>query len=131
MTQDEISRTADAWLSYWHAPPGSPTRERLYWASDRVRDLLGCEPEELWQFILVVHRKDQSPAIQQVLSAGPLEDLLATYGQIFIERIEREAIADPFFAKLLGGVWKSRISDHVWARVQAVWDRRGWDGTPE
>jgi hypothetical protein len=130
MTQDEISRTADTWLRYWHAPSGSPTRESLYWVSDHVRDLLYYEPEELWQFILLVHRKDQSPAIQQVLSAGPLEDLLATYGQVFIERIEREAVADPAFAQLLGGVWKSRLSDHVWARVQVVWDRRGWDGIP-
>jgi len=129
--QDEISSTADAWLRYWHAPAGSPTRERLDWVSDHVRDLLDREPEELWKFILLVHRKDQSPAIQQILAAGPLEDLLAKHGQIFIERIEHEAATDPAFALLLGGVWKNRMNDHVWARIQAVWDRRGWDGIPK
>jgi hypothetical protein len=131
MTLDEISHTAEAWLSYWNAPIGSPTREMLYWVSDRIRDLLDREPDELWQFILLVHRKDQSPAIHQVLSAGPLEDLLSTHGRVFIERIEREAIADHSFAQLLGGVWRNRMSEDVWARVQAVWDRRGWDGIPE
>ena len=131
MTQSETSRIADAWLRYWQAPTGSPARERLFWACDQVRDLLDRKPEALWQFILEVHGKDKSPVIQQVLSAGPLEDLLTAYGPIFIERIERKAIDDPSFAQLLGGVWKSRMSDEVWRRIRAVWDRRSWDGMPE
>jgi hypothetical protein len=89
------------------------------------------EPEELWRLILMLHRKDQSPSIQPVLSAGLVEDLLSGHGEAFIERIELEAHADPSFAKLLGGVWQSRMSDAVWTRVQAVWDRRGWDDIPE
>jgi hypothetical protein len=48
-----------------------------------------------------------------------------------IDRIEAEARIDASFARLLGGVWKARMSDPLWERVQAVWDRRGWDGTPE
>jgi hypothetical protein len=131
MTQDDLNRLADTWLGYWHAPEGSPIRGSFAWAGDRVMDLrYDDEPEELWRLILL-HRKDQSPFIQQVLSAGPVDDLLAKYGEVFIERVELEAHADPSFAKLLGGVWQSRMSDSVWARVQAVWDRRGWDGIPE
>jgi hypothetical protein len=64
--------------------------------------------------ILLLHRKDHSPFIQQVLSAGPLESLLAGHGEAFIDRIELEAHADPSFAELLGGVWQSRMSDAVW-----------------
>ena len=132
MPQDDLNRLSDAWLGYWHAPEGSPIRESFAWASDRVMDLrYEEEPEELWRLILAIHRKDQSPAIQPVLSAGLVEDLLARHGEEFIERIELEAHADPSFAKLLGGVWQSRMSEGVWARVEAVWDRRGWDGIPE
>ena len=132
MTQDDLSRLADAWLEYWHAPRGSPIRERLAWASDRVMDLRYEEqPEELWRLILLLHRKDHSSFIQQAPFAGPVEDLLAKHGEAVIERIELEAHADPSFAELLGGVWQNTMSGAVWARVQAVWDRRGWDDIPE
>jgi len=65
------------------------------------------------------------------LSAGPLEDLLAMHGPAIIDRVEAEAARDPTFAKLLGGVWQNRMTDEVWARVQAARDRRGWDGNPD
>ena len=89
------------------------------------------EPETLWLLILEIHRKDKSAAVQQVLSAGPIENLLAIHGESFIERVEVEARQDPAFAKVLGGVWNNRINDTIWTRMQAVWDRKGWDGIPE
>ena len=98
-TQDDLNDLADAWLGYWNAPGSSAIRESLNWVADREYDLQYEEPKELWRLILVVHSKDQSPFIQQVLSAGPLENLLADYGEVFIERIEREAHADPAFAE--------------------------------
>ena len=75
--------------------------------------------------------KDQSIAIRMALSAGPIENLLALHGEKFIDRVGAEARTDPTFAKVLGGVWKNRMSDSVWERLQSVWDRRGWDGVPE
>jgi hypothetical protein len=43
-----------------------------------------------------------------------------------IPLVETEARSDPRFAKLPGGVWKNRMADEVWSRLQAVWDlRRG------
>jgi hypothetical protein len=67
----------------------------------------------------------------QRLSAGEIENLLSRNGPEMIQLIEAEARRDPSFAKLLGGVWKNRMTDEVWSRLQAVWDRRGWDGIPE
>jgi hypothetical protein len=52
-------------------------------------------------------------------------------GEQFIDRVEIMARFDPSFAKALGGVWQNGMSDEVWARLQAVWDRRGWDNIPE
>jgi len=80
---------------------------------------------------LAIHAKDQSPRIQEVLSAGPLEDLLGRYSPEFIDRVEEQARMDPSFAHLLGGVWKDTMSDDIWLRVQAVWKRTGWDGVSE
>jgi len=72
--------------------------------------------------------KEPSPKILESLAAGPLEDLLARHGATVIGRVEGEAKSNPAFATVLGGVWQSTMSDEIWERVQAVWDRRGWDG---
>jgi hypothetical protein len=130
MNQAELCSLADAWINYWHAPKGSPGQEANAWATD-LYDLEYNEPEMLWLLILEIHHRDQSAAIQQVLSSGPIEDLLTKHGENFIDRVEAEARKDPLFAKVLGGVWQNRMSDAVWKRLQSVWDRRGWDGIPE
>jgi len=129
MDQSELSPRAGDWIKYWRAPT-SAEREAYVDAADDY-DLLRDEPETAWLLILEIHRQDQSMAIKQVLSAGLVEDLLALHGDAFIDRVETKAQQDPQFAKLLGGVWKFTMSDAVWTRLQAVWDRRGWDGTPE
>jgi hypothetical protein len=129
MNRNELATLADNWIKYWLAPEGSPEREKYAGATDLQWEYQ--EPETLWLLILEIHHRDQSATIQQVLSAGPVEDLLARHGENFVDRIEAEARKDPLFAKLLGGVWQNRMSDAVWKRVQAVWDRRGWDGIPE
>jgi hypothetical protein len=130
MNQSELVSLAEDWIRHWHSPNGSADRERYSDAAD-LYDLQYNKPEMLWLLILEIHRQDQSIAIQQVLSAGPVEVLLAQHGDAFIDRVEVEAGRDPLFAKLLGGVWKNDMSDAVWSRLKAVWDRRGWDGIPE
>jgi hypothetical protein len=45
---------------------------------------------------------------------GPVEDVLARHGPSIGERVER-------------GAWQNIVPDDIWARVVAVWDRRGWD----
>ncbi|WP_158748396.1 DUF6869 domain-containing protein [Acidobacterium sp. S8] len=130
MNQIEIVSLAQDWIKYWHAPEGSSDR-KLYADATDLYELQHNDPETFWALILEIHRRDQSITIQQVLSAGPVEDLLAQHGDAFIERVEAEARKDPQFAKLLGGVWQNMMSDTIWNRVQSVWDRRGWDGIPE
>ena len=83
------SRAAD-WIKHWNAPIDSSQGARNEHALD-VYDLLYEDPETLWLLILEIHHQDQSPRTQQVLSAGPLEDLLAMHGENFIDRCETEA----------------------------------------
>jgi hypothetical protein len=130
MTQDQLLALVENWIIFHLSLEGSPDREATAWATD-LYELEYNDPETLWLLILAVHARDQSPRIQENLSAGPVEDLLAKHGDRFIERVEAQARQDPMFAKLLGGVWKNTISEEIWLRLQAVWDRRGWDGIPE
>ena len=130
MTQQELDNLADNWIRCRYAPRGSAEAEATAWATD-LYDLEYDDPETLWLLILAIHAKDQSWRIRKVLSAGPVEDLLAKHGERFIDRVETEARKNPKFAKLLGGVWMNSMTDEIWSRVQAVWDRRGWDGVPE
>jgi hypothetical protein len=131
MTEAELLDLVAGWIQLQHTPKDSPERETLFWAFERERDLVHDDPDTAWRFILEVLRRDDSIPIMENLSAGPLEDLLAEHGPKVIDRVEAEARSNPAFAKLLGGVWQNTMSDSIWARVQAAWDRRGWDGIPE
>ena len=113
------------------------------WVSDPGRDanqsaeLIGWNefdwavhdyPELAWQAICEALGQQRMANHLPVLAAGPREDLLSLHGKQFIDRVESEAKRNPRFAWLLGGVWKHEMSEQIWNRVQAVWDRAGWDG---
>ena len=96
MTHDEMLSLA---VAYWLAVEGSSEREATAWATD-LYELEYNEPETLWQLILTIHAKDQSPRIQEVLSAGPVENLLDKHGDRFIERVGMQA-RRPRFVRVL------------------------------
>jgi len=131
MNRVQLTSLAENWIAYWKAEQNSPEREALSDISDIEWTMVRKSPSEAWQLILRILQLDKSIEIQEVLSAGPLEDFLSYHGDDMIELVEAEARSNPAFASLLGGVWKNAMSEEVWARVQAVWDRRGWDGLPE
>jgi hypothetical protein len=128
MKEEEIAALANAWMLFAKAPENSDEHERHFWAYERLDDLIRESPVDAWKVILEIHNRDRSTEITEVLSAGPLEDLLVYNGKAMIETIEHQAKADPSFAYLLGGVWRNDIEEPVWYRVLAVRDRRGWDG---
>ena len=130
MMLEVVEELAETWIRYWSAPENSPERADFDLAM-KFHDIEYHKPDILWAMILAIHTRDKSVHIDQVLSAGPLENLLALHGDNFIDRVELEARTNPSFARLLGGVWKNRMSEALWQRVQAVWDRSGWDGNPE
>ena len=107
---------------------GSDEHDPDFWAFSDLDRMIDDEPEEAWPVILEILRRNQSTEILELLSAGPVEDLLARHGDAFIGRVEHEAKIDEDFAVLLGGVWQNTMSDEIYARVQRVWNRKGWDG---
>lgn len=120
----------EAWLAHQHSEQGSPEYELLFWSFEQVSDLCYESPDQAWAFILAAWAADQTQAISELLSAGPLEDLLSHHGPYVIDRVESEARQNPSFAFLLGGVWQNAMSAEIWSRVQAAQNRRGWDGNP-
>jgi len=128
MNDRDVQSLATEWVAFWRAPEGSDERELLSWTTDKEWELIRESPQDGWNLILAILRLDSSSAIQEVLAAGPLEDLLSYHGESMIDTVESEARTNPRFASLLGGVWKNSMSEAVWSRVQAAWDRKGWDG---
>lgn len=97
------------------------------WAVDEILDMTLNAPQSLWEIVLEILGKNPPNEVLEVLAAGPLEDYLSQLGDSVIEQVEAEAARDRRFKSLLGGVWKNAMSDQVWARVQACWDRSEWD----
>lgn len=106
---------------------------------EKAHDLIGWNefdwavndfPELAWRAILEAMNQSKMEVHLGKLAAGPLEDLLSKHGSAFIDRVELMARSNSKFAWLLGGVWQHTMPESIWLRVQAVWDRRGWDGNP-
>lgn len=128
MHKMNINEVAKAWIEMWSYEVNDPERDKFDWVHDFEYEATHEHPETGLKLILVILENDQSNHILEVLSAGPLEDLLAYHGEHIIEAVEAEAEKSKQFATLLGGVWQNAMPDHIWERVQKAWDRSGWDG---
>jgi hypothetical protein len=90
------------------------------WFGDEhtMYDAVHDSPEVAWPAILEILKRGVTDEHLSLLAAGPLEDLLASHGAQFIERVEQEAACSPSFNRLLGGVWQNQMSQDIWSRVQ-------------
>jgi hypothetical protein len=75
------------------------------------------DPHRLLDLILEILRIEDNPRVLSYLAAGPLEDVAS---MATIERIEREAAANPAFVDLLRGVWYWNESDELKRRLDAI-----------
>ena len=110
----------DAFAQSWIAElRGIPSDSEANVCQSVVMMNFTARPEHQWQFILaaIAHASDDELGH---IAAGPMEHLLGKHGDKYIEKVEQRAEADPRFARMLAGVWKYMMSDHVWARVEAL-----------
>jgi hypothetical protein len=84
------------------------------------------DPEAVWKAVLRIMQHELSDEQVALLAAGPVEDLLVSYGAQFINRIEAEASRSTAFAHLLGGVWRQDMPDEIWKRVEAARGQDVW-----
>ena len=124
----KYEKLIETWIRYQHKED-PPEDDPDFWSYCDFSDLIQEKPEDAWLIILEILSRDNSETIVEILSAGPLEDLLATHGDGFIDRVEGEARKNPQFASLLGGVWQNAMSDELYSRVRSAWNRSEWDGS--
>ncbi len=123
MDSRKRERLAKLWIAYMRAESDATKPTGGLEVFESMQGLTEEDPETIWGVILGMLRQDHSDKILMVLSAGPLENLLAAHGQKFIDRVEAEVQANQHFRTLLGGVWKSSIANEVWERIQKVAER--------
>ncbi|HMO80997.1 MAG TPA: hypothetical protein PKD24_09410 [Pyrinomonadaceae bacterium] len=120
----------ESFIAAWIAAEESGKRrsddDPEWWAVDAALEWLFDDlHEQLWEFILRIFERKMSDRVFASLAAGPLEDLLGSFGDLYIDRVEELARKNPRFNHLLGGVWKNAMTADVWDRVQkarlAVW----------
>jgi hypothetical protein len=114
------------WIRYRHAAHAGEPAQADFSPVDQVMDIVSAQPEEAWAFVLAVLNADASECIQANLAAGPLEDMLVSFGAKIIDRVEDEASVNPTFAHLLGGVWRNSIDADVWTRLLAARKGVSW-----
>jgi hypothetical protein len=128
-----IPQLVEEWFLWvtWSTNPKNAGIENPYIGFDEFLWIVQDFPEHAWQAILAVVADSRTEPFLGNLAAGPMEDLLSYHGDAFIDRVEVQAKKDPKFSYMLGGVWQFQMTEKIWNRVQAVWDRKGWDGIPK
>lgn len=75
-------------------------------------------PHKALSIIRLIIEKAPSEKLIYYVAAGPLEDLLNYNGEKIINDLIEIARPNPKFRLALGGVWKSKIKETVWSKVQ-------------
>jgi hypothetical protein len=125
VSSPDIAQIARAWIAYWE----EEERTGRFPASDVGSFVFNLDADMAWAVILQILDKvnsDPKDVLFQVLAASPTEDLLGEHGSAVIDRVEAEALRNPRFKLLLGGVWRGRMSQEIWARVEQC-RGRAWD----
>jgi hypothetical protein len=101
------------------------------WGQSVVMMNFTARPEQQWKFILAAVEHAESRDELKHIAAGPIEHILGRHGEDWIAEAEAEAANSPKFADAMIGVWRNRMSDKVWARVQAIQQRAASHEPPD
>lgn len=116
MDKNNIEEWATSYISFEEKPTPKNDDDPAWWPVRQFYELVHEKPELCWDAILKILESTSNEEILSGLAAGPLEDLIEEHGPAFIERIEREALQNAKFKKLLRGVWKSS-TEQIWERI--------------
>lgn len=109
-----------SWVRFQSVPKGSAEYLELEWVVEQMWDLCGSEREKAWNAIQEIIALDQSDNTLAMVGAGPFENLMVHHGPLLIERVEVCARVSPPFRRMLGVVWRNRMSEQVWTRLKAI-----------
>ena len=119
MSLPELAR---AWVEHHSKAEKDQDRnwQTLY---DYETELVGDDPDKMIDWILEILKIEDNPMMISLLAAGMLENVT---GMHTIDRIEREAKANPRFLHLLGGVWYITAPEPLKARLDAILKGSQW-----
>lgn len=117
---EEFHKLIATWIKLYEVADDSPERDALFWSFMKLDEWVRVKPDLAWQAILEIVKARPSAEVLSNLAAGPLEDLLCRHGESFIARIEQEAERSVEFKRLLAGVWRRRMDQSVWDRVERI-----------
>jgi tetratricopeptide (TPR) repeat protein len=91
--------------------------DELFWAWQRLQDYISTEPARAWEITLQLIAAANESALGYV-AAGPLEDILYSRAEQFVDEVERLACSDPKFLsalRMVGGPFtdKSDASNRI------------------
>jgi hypothetical protein len=111
----------EAYLAHARSVAADASDERLFWAYERIHDLVHEDPEALWMLLPRIVVGCDDDLMLAYVAASPLEELICDHGPRFIDRIEAEAAVNPRFLRALTGVWgRSVMAPDVAARLDAL-----------
>ena len=125
MEKSDLENWANSYIRFYSNPNEQKEGSDDFWASERFMDSDIQFSELHWSVILLITNKTEDRKVLGNLAAGPLEDLIANHGSLFIERIETESRKNPRFRCLLGGVWRSDPPE-IWSRIEAARNHESW-----
>jgi hypothetical protein len=112
------SEIAAGWIRMQRTRSDLAENDEHFWSVEAIHELCRVDPERCWRVLAEIRSQDDSDDILGMWAAGPLEDLLAYWGGMFIDRFETLATTDGRFRMALGMVWRNDIAEDVWQRVQ-------------
>jgi len=116
MNEEDFDNWITAYIEVYDSNGDRDENHPSYWAIERFVDLEAEFPEICWVAILTIVAKNPSQRILDNLASGPMEELLELHGAEFIDRIEKEARANPSFQNLLQSVWEI-TNKALWERI--------------
>ena len=96
----------------------APEADNLFWCLDAIDAAGRNDPEIGLELIQKILEGTTNQYVLANLAAGPLESLLVRSGAAIIDKIEARARHSERFRQLLKGVWRNRIDEGVWTRLQ-------------
>jgi hypothetical protein len=110
-----------AYLAKAASEEASGADDEHFWAVEAMWDLVARDREGAWSILLeLIGRADGDRALAYI-AAGPLENFLVAYGEVFFPRVEAESRHNPKFRRALVGVWgENRMSEELVQRLHAL-----------
>ncbi len=99
-----VKSIGKSWILAAQSNQSSNTYKENEWAIDRMMDLPDSDPEKAWNVIMEVFTSSKNPKVLSYLAAGPLEQLMCSYGTKYIDGVREFAINNMLFVELMKDV---------------------------